>query len=175
VIFLFAGKFQIKKDVALLINVFKKTGLKKVHLMLVGNGPLEHELRSLANGRKQIHFMDFQNQQIMPAIYQLCDVFVLPSKGPGETWGLAVNEAMASGKPVLVSDKCGCATDLVTKGKTGFVFKSGNQNDLEEKMKLLAEDKSKCEEMGKNALQKIRNWSFERVVEAIENIVINRC
>ncbi len=40
-------------------------------------------------------FLDFQNQQKMPLVYRLCDIFVLPSMGPGETWGLAVNEAMA--------------------------------------------------------------------------------
>ncbi len=93
-----------------------------IHLVLTGNGELETELKNHAGDKKNIHFMGFQNQQRMPAIYQLADVFVLPSKGPGETWGLSVNEAMASGKPVLVSDKCGCAFDLVEEGKTGYTF-----------------------------------------------------
>ena len=71
--------------------------------------------------------MDFQNQSEMPKVYHSCDVLVLPSQGPGETWGLAVNEAMASGKAVLVSDKCGCYPDLVQDNINGFVFKSNDQ------------------------------------------------
>ena len=174
-IFLFAGKFQSKKGVSLLINAFGKLKLIGVHLILVGNGTLEQELKSRASGCNSIHFMNFQNQEVMPAIYQLADVFVLPSNGPGETWGLSVNEAMASGKAVLVSDKCGCATDLVIDGETGFIFKSQDENDLIKKIKLLAKDKALCTIMGENALQKIQEWSFENLVGAIEYLVINRC
>jgi glycosyltransferase involved in cell wall biosynthesis len=61
----------------------------------------------------------------MKIVYRLANVFVLPSKS--ETWGLSVNEALASGIPVLVSDRCGCAADLVVDGVNGFIFKS---NDL---------------------------------------------
>ncbi len=49
-------------------------------------------------------------------------LYYLP--GPGETWGLAVNEAMACSRAVLVSDKCGCYPDLIQDNINGFVFKS---------------------------------------------------
>ncbi len=62
----------------------------------------------------------------MPILYRLGNVFCLPSKGPGETWGLAVNEAMASSRPVIVSNKVGCAADLVSEGANGYLF---NYND----------------------------------------------
>ena len=92
--------------------------------------------------------MDFQSQQKHPAVYQACDLFCLPSRGPGETWGLAVNEAMASGKAVLVSDKVGCATDLVKEGVNGYVFESGNEGDLFEKLEVLVADKERLSTMG---------------------------
>jgi len=57
----------------------------------------------------------------MPAVYAAADVIVLPSDGL-ETWGLAVNEAMACGLPAVVSDAVGCGPDLVEQGVTGAVF-----------------------------------------------------
>jgi glycosyltransferase involved in cell wall biosynthesis len=57
----------------------------------------------------------------MPVVYRACDLFVLPS-GYGETWGLAVNEALACHRPVLVSDRVGCAPDVVKQGNNGWVF-----------------------------------------------------
>ncbi len=84
-----------------------------IHLILVGSGILENELRSKASNKSYIHFLPFQNQSQMPIVYRLGDVFCLPSQGPGETWGLAINEAMASGRPVIASNKCGGAIDLL--------------------------------------------------------------
>ncbi|RZK52567.1 MAG: glycosyltransferase, partial [Pedobacter sp.] len=99
-------------------------------------------------------------------VYQACDLFCLPSQGPGETWGLAVNEAMACGKAVLVSDKVGCAADLVTK-TTGLIFKSNDLDDLKQKLIALTNDKKQLDEMGKSAQQHIQNWSFEEQLNAI--------
>ena len=63
-----------------------------------------------------MRFLPFANQSEMPARYLLADLFVLPSLGNSETWGLAVNEAMHMGVPCLVSDLVGCQQDLVTDG-----------------------------------------------------------
>jgi glycosyltransferase involved in cell wall biosynthesis len=120
-----------------------------------------------------IHFMDFQNQSSMPVIYQVCDLFCLPSKGPGETWGLAVNEAMACGKAVLVSDKVGCAIDLVKENQNGAIFKNENADDLISCLKTLTQSKSLLNEYGKRAEQIIQNWNFLKIAEAIENQLIN--
>jgi glycosyltransferase involved in cell wall biosynthesis len=117
--------------------------------------------------------MDFQNQSVMPSIYHACDVFCLPSSGPGETWGLAVNEAMAAGKAILVSDKVGCAVDLVVPGITGEVFIAGNIIDLKEKLVFLIENKRILHNFGKNAKNKIAAWSFENQVAAI-NTILNK-
>ena len=80
---------------------------------------------------ERVHFMPFQNQSVMPAVYRLGDVFVLPSQGPEETWGLAMNEAMASGRAVIASTKVGGACDLIQPGKNGWIFESGVCSSLE--------------------------------------------
>ena len=122
----FAGKFQLQKDPLLLLEAFKRCGAPG-HLVLVGNGVLEPELRALARGHAGIHFLPFQNQRAMPAVYRIGELFVLPSRS--ETWGLALNEAMASRRPLLASTRVGGARDLVT-AQNGWTFPSGNLEQL---------------------------------------------
>ena len=167
-VFLFAGKLIATKDINNLVNAFSTLSKKHVHLLIVGNGPEEIYLKNNYAELLNLHFLDFQNQQVMPEIYQVCDVFVLPSIG--ETWGLSVNEAMAAGKAVLVSDKCGCAIDLVINGENGFIFKAGNWEDLAKKMSLMAEEVNYVKEMQDHSSNRIKNFTFKRFVVAIENL-----
>jgi len=171
IVFLFAGKLEPKKNPELLINVFQKID-QQSHLIIVGNGVLEKKLRQNYTS-ENIQFIDFQNQTEMPVVYRMGDVFVLPSAGPGETWGLSVNEAMASARPVIVSDKCGCAVDLVENGRNGYVFKSNNETDLLDKMKLML-DKKKLKKMGEHSKRIIQDWSLENICYQIENIVLTK-
>ncbi len=164
IVFLFAGKFEPKKNPLLLIEAAKL--FPQYKFLFIGNGILEQEMKQ--NAGKNVAFLPFQNQSQMPAVYRVGDIFVLPSKGPGETWGLVVNEAMACGKAILVSDRVGCAVDLVENNKNGLVFKSNNINDLKEKINQIAEE---YEKSGKISAQIIKNWSFEKVVTAVEKNV----
>ena len=169
---LFAGKLEPKKNPELLLTAFMQINAPHIHLLFVGNGVLEEQLKLKVKNDQlsNVHFMGFQNQTQMPVVYQACDLFCLPSKGPGETWGLAVNEAMAAGKAVLVSDKVGCAVDLVTKD-TGAIFKSGDLTDLSQKLIALTKDKVILKNNGQSALKAIQNWSFEQQVNAISKYV----
>lgn len=168
ILILFAGKLEEKKSPIELLIAFlalKKTGL---HLLFVGNGPIENELKSIAAEVRNVYFLNFQNQSAIPAIYQACDLFCLPSKGPGETWGLAVNEAMACHKAILASDKVGCAIDLVKPGLNGAIFRSGDIEDLKDCLDLLTRSKFRLKEMGQNSASIIKDWSFINIVRAIE-------
>lgn len=169
-VFLFAAKFEPKKDPVQLIKAFKAVKQSFTHLILIGNGPLQPEMEKAAAGCSEIHFMPFQNQSMMPVIYQMASIYVLPSLGP-ETWGLAVNEAMAGGKPVIVSDTCGCAEDLVQRGVNGFIFRSGNFESLVEKMQLAIDNRSRLEEMGKESVKIVDHYNFNAVCVAIEQLV----
>jgi glycosyltransferase involved in cell wall biosynthesis len=164
---LFAGKFEEKKDPRLLVEAFINLNHPNAHLLFVGNGELEVTLKSLASSikAKNIHFMDFQNQSQMPVVYQACDLFCLPSKGPGETWGLAVNEAMAAGKAVLVSDKVGCAQDLIFDGKNGYIFQASNQQSLKERLALILDQN--LDKLGEHSKEIIKEWNFSNQVNAI--------
>ncbi len=172
-IFLFAGKLEEKKDPGILLKAFEKSGLSdRADLVIVGNGKLEHELKSSFDHHQSIHFIDFINQSEMPVIYRMSDVFVLPSSGPSETWGLSVNEAMASGRPVIVSDKCGSAIDLVSAGTNGYIFKAGDLEDLKVKLQIMAKkNKDELIEMGRNSGAKILEYSYDKFCLAVEKLL----
>ncbi|MEY4335633.1 MAG: hypothetical protein RLZZ45_552, partial [Bacteroidota bacterium] len=119
--------------------------------------------------RPSITILPFQNQSLMPIVYRLADIYVLPSKGPEETWGLGINEAMACGKAVLVSDKCGAANDLLGDGQSGFVFKAEDESDLIQKMEYMLQGDLKV--MSRNAQQKIKAFGYEPFLTAIEKIL----
>src|SRR4029077_15252629 len=72
----------------------------------------------------------FQNQSEMPRTYAAADLFVLPSYGSEETWGLAINEALCAAKPVIVSNHVGCGPDLVHAFQNGLVFQAGSVDSL---------------------------------------------
>lgn len=163
-VFLFVGKFEKKKNPVLLIEIAAE--FPKYKFIFVGSGELEEEMKQKAGNN--ILFLPFQNQSMMPVVYRLGDVFVLPSQGPGETWGLAVNEAMACGKAVLVSEKVGCAVDLVRNGENGYIFESGKLNDLRNKIKQL---KYQLDNFGMESHEIIKNWNFEKFINAIEKIL----
>ena len=171
VAFVFAGKLGAKKDPLLLLDAFLALETDDAHLVVAGSGPLEDDLRQRAAGTERVHFIGFQNQSRMPVVYRLGDVFVLPSRGPGETWGLAVNEAMACGRPVVVSDKVGCAPDLVDEGENGCVFEAGNADALRRVLRRLSYNAERLPAMGARSLDLISDWSIREEAVRIERAV----
>lgn len=130
-------------------------------LLLAGDGPMRQELETLASqiAPDMVKFLGFRNQTELPALYDLCDVFVLPSRF--EPWGLVVNEVMNAGKPVIVSDRVGCGPDLVKPGENGAVFRAGDVDDLCAKLRPWIEDASRRQSGGARSLAIINRWSFE--------------
>jgi len=167
----FAGKFIPKKDPLLLLEAFKRCGAPG-HLVFAGNGALEGELKSAAGGRADVHFLPFQNQQAMPAVYRLGNVFALPSRGPGETWGLAVNEAMACGRPAIVGSKVGGARDLIAPGINGWTFESASLEQLTDVLRqALTCGAERLRAMRTAAQRESQRWSIEAAAKGIEDAV----
>lgn len=91
-------------------------------LVLVGSGPLKLQLEEMvhANSIQGVHFVDWTSYESLPSYYALASCFLLPSTS--EPWGLVVNEAMACGLPILVSDHCGCVPELCHVDENGYTF-----------------------------------------------------
>lgn len=172
-VYLFCGKLESKKMPDFLVKSFLKLQNKKIHLIIAGDGVMKEELILLAKKKSNIHFIGFQNQTLMPLVYRLCDVFILPSKGPGETWGLAINEAMACGKPVIASTACGATSDLIEQGINGWSIEADNEEGMLSVLeKAIHLGKEQLNQLGKNAFLKIANYSYSNFLSAI-NLVLN--
>lgn len=125
---LFAGKLATCKRVPDVVRAVARLG-PHAALLVAGSGPEENAVREEARrlGVRVTH-MGFMNQSRVAEAYAAADCLVLPSDS--ESWGLVVNEAMATGLPAVVSDRVGCAPDLVASGETGEIFPVGNIGDL---------------------------------------------
>ncbi len=159
-VLLYAGKFdRIKRPLELMSAVLEQPS-KKLLLVLVGGGELQGEVSSLAAANPaRFRALPFQNQSRMPVTYRLGDLFVLPSMG--ESWGLAVNEALACGRPVLVSDRVGCAADVVDE-TCGVVFPWNDMGRLMVEAQKMTGDRDRLRELALGAVH--RSWSFDIAV-----------
>ncbi|MET3114758.1 glycosyltransferase involved in cell wall biosynthesis [Pedobacter sp. CG_S7] len=164
VLVLFTGKFNVNKNILMLLQAFVEVNVKNTHLLFIGSGQLENELKIEAEKYANVHVLPFQNQQLMPAFYQASDLFCMPSKT--ESWGLSINEAMACGKAVLASDQCGAAADLV-KQENGRIFKSNQLKHFKEQLHYLLSNPILLRNAGKQSRIIIHDWSFKIQVENI--------
>lgn len=133
--FLYVGRLAPEKNLMLLIETFGR--LPGLSLSIVGFGPDEEKLRSAAKGN--IKFFGAIPNGELYKVYQDHDVFILPSKS--EPWGLVVEEALNNGLPVIVSNRVGCAEEIVIDGKNGFVFDLDRPNSLQETIEKVLDTK----------------------------------
>lgn len=128
---LFAGKLVSRKRPLDLIDaaaMARATGCA-IEILIVGEGPLREAVEAHARDLGiRLHMLGFRNQTEMPAAYAACDGLVLPSEN--DTWGLVANEALACGRPIIVSDACGCSPDLAADGCAGRSFPTGDVRAL---------------------------------------------
>lgn len=157
-VILFSGKFQPRKRPDLVIGAAALMAARP-QVLFVGDGDMSAELRRTAAGAV---FAGFRNQTELPEIYAAADLFVLPSER--EPWGLAVNEAMACGTPVVVSDQVGCHFDLVDE-TTGAVFPAGDVRALATAMSRVLEASPAA---GAAALARVGSWNLGATVAGIE-------
>jgi 1,2-diacylglycerol 3-alpha-glucosyltransferase len=143
-------------------------------LVIIGDGLLEGKLKSLTQTLRiesRVHFIGHLPAHKLAPYYGLASAFILPSSH-FEQWGLVVNEAMAAGLPVLVSDVCGCVPDLVINGNTGYSFDPNDTNGFLERLVKMSSDYEKCIQMGKSAQKHIQNYSLARFADNF--IIISR-
>jgi len=155
----FVGKLVPKKRPLDLIEAVAASGRRDVHVVYVGDGELRESCRAAAQ-RLSIPttFAGFQNQSQLPSAYAALDVLVLPSDAR-ETWGLVVNEAMACGKPALVSSAVGCTPDLIIEGRTGYSFPVGDVRELGARLTACAVDPQHRARLGAAAKAHVAAYS----------------
>lgn len=161
--FLYVGRLAPEKNLEMLLTAFLKVNPAQNpwKLIFVGNGPSEDGLKNIAADSPNVRFEGAFPWHKVPDYLAESDVLVLPSKS--EPWGLVVNEAMVCGKAVIVSNKCGCAPDLVIENENGYTFDPNDQVDLEQKLLNFIEYPERIQSMGRQSLRIIQPFSAHEV------------
>lgn len=159
---LYSGQLLARKNLLVLLKAFKMLARSDWGLVVVGDGPMkdEHMEYYRANGIANVFFKGHQDLEQLTKYYIASDIFVLPSVR--EVWGLVINEAMASGLPVLCSRNAGAARDLVRDGVNGYVFDPKDAKTLRDKLILLVDDAGKRENMGKESMRIISEFTPQK-------------
>lgn len=174
--FLASARFIEKKNLFRLLQGFAdyrhsvlRLGLEPWSLVLLGDGELRPDIEASVKElqlAEVVTMPGFKQYDELPGYYARASAFIHASTT--EQWGLVVNEAMASSLPVLVSDRCGCAPDLVRPELNGFVFDPFNVNAIRsvmERVTRLPEEQRAG--MGQASGQIIANWGPERFGEGL--------
>ena len=141
--------------------------------MLLGDGPLRAEVESRVAGlglTGEVLLPGFRQYHELPVFYGLAGAFVHASAT--EPWGLVVNEAMAAGLPVLVSERCGCAPDLVREGVNGLTFDPSSVAELAGLMeRVAAMTDGQRAAMGEAGRRIVADWGPERFANGLMQAV----
>jgi glycosyltransferase involved in cell wall biosynthesis len=151
-----------KKQPLALLDAYRR--VRKSHdcaLLVVGSGELEDDLRREVERRRipDVRFAGFLDQSQIAQVYTVADIFALVS-AYDETWGLVVNEAMNFELPIVVSDRVGCAIDLVSHGENGFVVAHDDGEALAEALATLVRSPRLRARLGAASGERIRAWSY---------------
>ena len=175
--FLASARFVEKKNLFRLIEAFAQ--YRKLarpsemwDLILLGDGPLKADLQKQISElglQSVIHLPGFKQYHELPVYFGLAGAFVHASTT--EQWGLVVNEAMASGLPVLVSNRCGCAEDLVLPGENGFQFDPVNVDELARLLLKISDSQFPIPDFGAASHRLISAWGAERFAGGLRDAV----
>ncbi len=179
------GRLVPQKNLPVLIHAFAQSldhlGETVPDLVIVGEGPELESLIVLSSSvglrvvnhhtddppplakPGSVHFLPYVNYREAPEFMALADVIVLPSIS--ETWGLVVNESMAAGTSVVVSDAVGCVPDLCADGETALVFRSNHAEDLAQALQRVWLDPDLRHTITVNARDRIADWGLARFAE----------
>jgi 1,2-diacylglycerol 3-alpha-glucosyltransferase len=176
--FLASARFVEKKNLPNLVrsyaqyrNKVEKAKQRKSEIwdmVLLGDGHLKPELTTLISSlglQESVLLPGFKQYGELPAYYALAKAFIHASTV--EQWGLVVNEAMASGLPVLVSHRCGCAHDLVQENVNGFTFDPFNTEQIADVMFRVSDPTFPLSSLGAGSTRIIANWSPDRFAKGL--------
>ena len=172
--FLASARFIEAKNHLRLLDAYAHYRLKCLgppfDLVILGDGAFRPRMTARISSLGLSDFVSlpgFKEYDELPDWYAAAACLIQPSIS--ETWGLVVNEAMAAGLPVLVSNRCGCAPELVREGVNGFTFDPYNVESIAELMHRMAHGNVDRLAMGRASQEIIADWGPERFADGLES------
>ena len=161
--FLFSGSLIHRKGVDLLAAAFVEVAreFSNAKLRVIGDGELRASLeQTLRPVRERVEFVGFRDWDELPEAYASADVLCVPSRYDG--WGLVVPEGLASGLPVIATDRMGAALEFLENGRNGWLIPAGDQRVLVNAMRDAAQlSSSELEQMTRHARQSVSGHTLQ--------------
>lgn len=174
-VYISVGKYMSKKRPLDIILAFQKLQDPTSFLIMLGEGALreqmEHKIQK--ENIQNVLLTGFVNQSKISSFYIAADSLVLAST-VGETWGLVVNEAMNFDLPIICSDMPGSAYDLIEHNQSGFVFKTGNVDELAAYMKEIKTNKLIQKNVAEISSLKMKEFSYKTILDNIIKYLIKQ-
>ncbi len=172
-IILTSGKYITKKRPMDLLYAYHSLNNENTALVFLGDGELRNEMETYIRryNLNDVYLTGFKNQSEVGKYFSAADIFVLPS-GMGETWGLAVNEAMNFSLPIILSEIVGCGDDLIQNGINGYKYKSNDLNELVDMICLLVMDENKRLNFGNKSKIIVEDYDFYKIINQL-NLLSN--
>lgn len=172
---LFVGRLVYYKGLDVLLDALSRLGAS---LVIVGEGPLDRQLRERASASDlagRVLFAGRVDEADLPAFYQACDVFVLPSTAKTEAFGVVQIEAMAAGRPVVSTNLPTGVPWVNASGTSGLVVAPGDLVALADALRRLIEDQPLRARLGAGARRRAETMfsrrqmitTFGRLVDAV--------
>jgi phosphatidylinositol alpha-mannosyltransferase len=169
---LFVGRFDPRKGLPDLMHACAELAREALpfRLILVGDGRLRGQVERLARGplEGRVHFEGRVGHERLPRYYASADIFCSPARN-GESFGLVLLEAMASGVPIVATDLAGYLT-VLTHGNEGLVAPPRDPAALAAALRRLLGDPALCAQMGARGIETARAYGWERIVDRLETI-----
>lgn len=174
--FLIVSRLAKEKNIERAIQAYasyrRQSKTEPWDLVVLGKGPLDSQLRKLVADLRieaQVRFEGFRQYHELPYIYHGAGALLHASTQ--EPWGLVVNEATAAGLPVLVSNRCGCAHELVQHGVNGFVFDPEDTAAMTRHMIAMTDGSVDRDSLSRNSLRIVADWGPERFAQGLRKSI----
>ncbi len=170
---LFVGQFIARKNIEHLLHTALAARNKRLQFVLVGQGPLRREYETFiaSHNLDNVTIAGYKEKELLQSYYKAADVLLLLSKS--DTWGLVLNEAIANGLPVIVSQYIGAAYDLVKDGENGYMIDI-DKDDYDATYKLIVSTVH-TRAMAASSLEIAHKYTIEKQVDAHRNIIQSVC
>jgi glycosyltransferase involved in cell wall biosynthesis len=164
VVVLSVARLVPEKGIEDLIRGVAEAGDSRLRLVVAGAGPRREALVELAAELGvRLTILGHLAEGELAQTYVDADVFALLSHH--EPWGVAVNEAAASGLPLLLSDRVGAAADLLVDGRNGFLVPAGDVPEAARALRRLVAEPELRQELGTRSRELVRDWGYEPSVD----------
>lgn len=158
------GRFIQSKGYDLLLkagcDIIGNTGI-----YIVGGTPTKEyvALQERYKGKANFHFIEFKPRAVLQKYYKASDLFVLPTRI--DAWGLVVNEAASQGLPIISTDKCNAANEMIKDGINGYILPSDTVEGWADRINALLKDEELRRSMAEKSLNIGRQYTLERMID----------